>query len=149
MSGFEHIVQKLRGCRGQHRMRDPATLYKCEICPSLSAPAIRVHPRRFVGAASAAGAVDARLDPLSVMVERSGLSKLVAESRVVLAEISLEREAASVAAAQSVLAGTLGIALDLVLYLKTQFNTRNKTRGFNMGFIPQVSNQVYNPGIIR
>ena len=22
MSGFEHIVQKLRGCRGQHRMRD-------------------------------------------------------------------------------------------------------------------------------
>ena len=106
MSGFEHIVQKLRGCRGQHRMRDPATLYKCEICPSLSAPAIRVHPRRFIGAASAAGAVDARLDPLSVMVERSGLSKLVAESRVVLAEISLEREAASVAAAQSVLAGT-------------------------------------------
>ena len=42
----------------------------------------------------------------------------------------------------------LGIALDLVLYLKTQFNTRNKTRGFNLGFIPQVSNQVYNPGII-
>ena len=39
------------------------------------------------------------------MVERSGLSKLVAESRVVLAEVSLEREAASVAAAQSVLAG--------------------------------------------
>ena len=44
-------------------------------------------------------------------------------------------------------AGHLGIALDLVLYLKTQFNTRNKTRGFNLSFIPQVSNQVYNPGI--
>ena len=42
----------------------------------------------------------------------------------------------------------VGIALDLVLYLKTQFNTRNKTRGFNLGFIPLVSNQVYNPGII-
>ena len=42
----------------------------------------------------------------------------------------------------------LGIALDLVLYLKTQFNTKNKTRGLNLDFIPQVSNQVYNPGII-
>jgi hypothetical protein len=42
----------------------------------------------------------------------------------------------------------VGIALDLVLYLKTQFNTRNKTRGFNLGFIPQVSSQVYNPGTI-
>ena len=42
----------------------------------------------------------------------------------------------------------IGIALDLVLYLKTQFNTRNKTRGLNLDFIPQVSNQVYNPGII-
>ena len=45
-------------------------------------------------------------------------------------------------------AGPVGIALDLVLYLKTQFNTRNTTRGFNLGFISQVSNQVYNPGII-
>ena len=56
-------------------MRDPATLYKCEIYPSLSAPAIRVHPRRIIGTVSAAGAVDARLDLLSVVAERSGLSK--------------------------------------------------------------------------
>ena len=54
----------------------------------------------------------------------------------------------SAAKKNSVAPFCVGIALDLVLYLKTQFNTRNKTRGFNLGFIPQVSNQVYNPGII-
>ena len=50
----------------------------------------------------------------------------------------------SVPAAEDIkrLAALVGIALYLVLYLKTQFYTRSKTRGFNLGFIPQVSNQV-------
>ena len=101
MSGFPHIVRTLRGSLGQHRMRDPATLWKCEVCPSLVAPSVRVHMRRFIGSASAAGA-DASCcgDPPMVMVEGSGLSRLVAESRVVLSEISMAREAAAIAAAR-------------------------------------------------
>ena len=60
------------------------------------------------------------------------------------------RFAVSRPGAHSSRVGRVGIALalDLVLYLKTQFNTRNKTRGFNLSFIPQVSNQAYKPGII-
>ena len=92
MSGFPHIVRTLRGSLGQHRMRDPATLWKCEVCPSLVAPSVRVHMRRFIGAASATGAdVLCCGDPLMVMVGETGLSRLVAESRVVLSEISMAR----------------------------------------------------------
>ena len=104
MGGFECILDELRRYKGEHRMRDPATLWKCEICPSLTAPALRVHQRRYIGAGDAAGA-EKMTDPLLVMVASSGLSKLVSESRLVLAEISLEREAAAVAAARAVLAG--------------------------------------------
>ena len=104
MGGFECILEELRRYKGEHRMRDPATLWKCEICPSLTAPALRVHQRRYIGAGDAAGA-EKTTDPLLVMVASSGLSKLVSESRLVLAEISLEREAAAVAAARAVLAG--------------------------------------------
>ena len=107
MSGFPHIVRTLRGSLGQHRMRDPATLWKCEVCPSLVASSVRVHMRRFIGSASASGA-DASCcgDPLMVMVEGTGLARLVAESRVVLSEISTAREAAAIAAARSVVAGS-------------------------------------------
>ena len=101
MGGFECILDELRRYKGEHRMRDPATLWKCEICPSLTAPALRVHPRRYIGAGEAAGA-EKTTDPLLVMVASSGLAKLVSESRLVLAEISLEREAAAVAAARAV-----------------------------------------------
>ena len=107
MSGFPHIVRTLRGSLGQHRMRDPASLWKCEVCPSLVAPSVRVHMRRFIGAASASGAdVSCCGDPLMVMVEGTGLARLVAESRVVLSEISMAREAAAIAAARSVVAGS-------------------------------------------
>ena len=77
------------------------------MCPSLVAPSVRVHMRRFIGSASASGA-DASCcgDPLMVMVEGTGLSRLVAESRVVLSEISMAREAAAIAAARSVVAGS-------------------------------------------
>ena len=58
-------------------MRDPTTLWKCEVCPSLSAPALRVHQRRYIGTGDAAGA-EKVTDPLLVMVaSSSGLSKLV------------------------------------------------------------------------
>ena len=104
MGGFECILEELRRYKGEHRMRDPATLWKCEICPSLTAPALRVHQRRYTGAGEAAGAAK-MTDPLLVMVASSGLSKLLSESRLVLAGISPEREAAAVAAARAVLAG--------------------------------------------
>ena len=50
MSGYVHILEVLRKFKGHHRMRDLALLYRCEICPSISAPALRVCPRRFIGA---------------------------------------------------------------------------------------------------
>ena len=31
MSGFSHITSVLQNYRGQHRQRDPAALWKCEI----------------------------------------------------------------------------------------------------------------------
>ena len=107
MSGFPHIVRTLRGSLGQHRRRDPATLWKCEVCPSLVAPSVRVHMRRFIGTASATGADVACCGvPLMAMVEGTGLSRLVAESRVVLSETPMAREAAAIAAARSVVAGS-------------------------------------------
>ena len=102
MSGFSQIMSVLQNYRGQHRQRDPAALWKCEICPSLCAPAVRVHQRRFISS----GLLDEDAsDPLLVMVDGSGLAKFVSESRGVLAGISIEREAAVAAAAQAVLAG--------------------------------------------
>ena len=60
-----------------------------------------------IGVASATGAdILCCGDPLMVMVEGTGLSLLVAESRVVLSEISMAREAAAIAAARSVVAGS-------------------------------------------
>ena len=87
---------------GQQRMRDPATLWKCEICPSATAPSLRVRPRRYIGEEHVCAAES---DPLMVMVAASGLSQVVAESCVVLSRISSLRESAEVSAAQAVLAG--------------------------------------------
>ena len=38
MPGYAHLTRALRSFRGDHRVRDPGTLFKCEICPSPFAP---------------------------------------------------------------------------------------------------------------
>ena len=102
MSGADEIMVALKQHSGQQRMRDPATLWKCEICPSATAPSLRVRPRRYIGEEHVCAAES---DPLMVMVAASGLSQVVAESCVVLSRISSLRESAEVSAAQAVLAG--------------------------------------------
>ena len=73
MLGYAHLVRALRSFRGDHRVRDPGTLFKCEICPSLHARPLRVRQRRFIGA-------DTTGDPLLVMVAEAGLAPLVSQS---------------------------------------------------------------------
>ena len=102
MSGADEIMVALKQHSGQQRMRDPATLWMCEICPSATEPALRVRPRRYTGEEHVCAAEP---DPLMVMVAASGLSQVVAESCVVLSRIFSLRESAEVSAAQAALAG--------------------------------------------
>ena len=84
MSGYKHLMRALRSFRGDHRVRDPATLFKCEVCPSAScAIPLRVRQRRFIGAE---GVVS---DPLMVMPSEAGLAPLVSEARMVLSGMSM------------------------------------------------------------
>ena len=99
MSGYAHLIRALRSFRGDVRVRDPATLYKCEICPSLHARPLRVQQRRFIGSGEAGG------DPLLVMATEAGMASLVSQTRVVLSGMSSDRESAAKAAAAVVLAG--------------------------------------------
>ena len=73
MSGYMHLMRALRNFRGDHRVRDPATLYKCEVCPYACAVPLRVRQRRFIGAE---GVVS---DPPMVMASEAGLAPLVSE----------------------------------------------------------------------
>ena len=98
MSGYAHLIRALRSFRGDHRVRDPGSLFKCEICPSLHARPLRVRQRRFIGA-------DATGDPLLVMVAEAGLAPLVKQSRMIMAGMSADRESAAAAAVAAVLAG--------------------------------------------
>ena len=98
MSGYAHLIRALRSFRGNHRMRDPATLFKCEICPSIHSMPLRVRQRRFIGA-------DATGDPLLVMAAEAGLAPLVSQSRMVMSGMSADRESAAAAAVSAVLAG--------------------------------------------
>ena len=98
MSGYAHLIRALRSFRGDHRVRDPGTLHKCEICPSLHSQPLRVRQRRFIGA-------DATGDPLLVMVAEAGLAPLVQQSRMVMSGMSADRESAAVAAVSAILAG--------------------------------------------
>ena len=99
---------------------------------------------------------DAPLHPLShprtILIGELHLTLMAPNISAAVLSHRLQRlivPSSHVSSSHRLIVSSLGIALDLVLYLKkTQFNTRNKTRGFNLGFIPQVSNQVYNPGII-
>ena len=104
MSGYKHLMRALRSFRGDHRVRDPATLFKCEVCPSACAVPLRVRQRRFIGAE---GVVS---DPLMVMASEAGLAPLVSEARTVLSGMSMDREAAAAAAVASVLAGTATVS---------------------------------------
>ena len=104
MSGYKHLIRALRSFRGDHRVRDPATLFKCEVCPSACAVPLRVRQRRFIGAD------DAGSDPLMVMASEAGLASLVSEARTVLSGMSMDREAAEAAAVASVLAGTATVS---------------------------------------
>ena len=62
MPGYAHLIRALRSSRGDHRVRDPDTLFKCEICPSLQAkPLLRVRQRRFIGVDCEAGVSQGRL----------------------------------------------------------------------------------------
>ena len=98
------IFRRISSIRGDHRVRDPATLLKCEICPSACAVPLRVCQRRFIGAH------DAGSDPLMVMASEAGLAPLVLEARTVLSGMSMGREAAEAAAVASVLAGTATVS---------------------------------------
>ena len=97
MLGYAHLIRALRSFRGDHRVRDPDTLFKCEICPSLHAKPLRVRQRRFLGS-------DATGDPLMVMVTEAGLAPLVSQSRMVMSGMSADRESAVSAAVSAVLA---------------------------------------------
>ena len=79
-------------------MRDPAALFKCEICPSIHSVPLRVRQRRFIDA-------DATGDPLLVMVAEAGLAPLVSQSRMVMSGMSADHESAAAAAVSAVLAG--------------------------------------------
>ena len=94
----------LRSFRGDHRVRDPATLFKCEVCPSVCVVPLRVRQRRFIGAEGVGS------DPLMVMASEAGLAPLVSEARTVLSGMSMDREAVEAAAVASVLAGTANVA---------------------------------------
>ena len=97
MSGYAHLIRALRSFRGDHRVRDPGTLFKCEICPSLHAKPLRVRQRRFIGS-------EATGDPLMVMMTDAGLAPLVPRSRMVMSSMSTDRESAVLAAVSAVLA---------------------------------------------
>ena len=84
MPGYKHLMRALRSFRGDHRVCDPATLFKCEICPSACAVPLRVRQRRFIGAE---GVVS---DPLMVMASEAGLAPLVSETRTVLSGMSMD-----------------------------------------------------------
>ena len=99
MAGYPRILRTLRGAAGSHRMRDPATLWRCEMCPSLCAPRLRIRQRRFIGAD------EARPDPLTVMVDGS-LASVVGEASSALADLSLNREAAARATVADLVAGS-------------------------------------------
>ena len=62
------------------------------------APALRVCPRRLIGASGLASGSPGGHDPLVVVVAASGLAKIVAESRVVLSEMSRGRDSAAAVA---------------------------------------------------